>query len=68
MKTIKRKTYNNFMYILKLIMAKGYNKTEAEEITHRIFEQYNPNGLSIIEIANRTMTKQEYITEYGGIL
>ena len=49
-------------------MAKGYNKTEAEEITHRIFEQYNPNGLSILEISNRTMTKEEYITEYGGIL
>lgn len=66
MKTIKNKTYNNFIYIMNMIINKGYGKEEAEQITHRIFDSHNPAGLSIIETARRVMTKSEYETAYRG--
>lgn len=65
MRTIKNKTYNNFVYVMRIIQAKGYDKTESEQITHSLFDRYNPNGLSIIEMANRILAKAEYETEYN---
>lgn len=64
MRTIKNKTYNNFVYIMGVIINKGYGKDEAEQITHRIFDGHNPNGMSIIESANRIISKAEYDAEY----
>ena len=55
--TIKRKTYRNFMYIMKKIQGKGYDKTEAEKITHRIFDEWNPAGMSIIARADMIVSK-----------
>lgn len=48
-KIIRNKTYNNFMHVYKLVLQKGYSKTDAEKITHNIFNQYesNKNGLSV---------------------
>ena len=50
MRTIKNRTYNNFMRIMRLIISKGYTRQTAEEITHRIFDEYeaNPAGLPIL--------------------
>lgn len=50
MRAIKRKTYHNFMRVMRMIQAKGYDAKEAERMTHRIFEQYEsyPNGLSVL--------------------
>lgn len=47
---IKTKTYNNFMRVMRLIMAKGYSKEEAEKMTHSIFDYHEarPFGLSIL--------------------
>ena len=43
MKVIKNKTYSNFMYVLKQIEEKGYDRATAEKITHNLFSQLNPN-------------------------
>lgn len=50
MKTIKTRTYKNFMRIMSLIISKGYTRQTAEEITHRIFDEYeaNPAGMPIL--------------------
>lgn len=46
---MKNKTYHNFMIIYNKMLKKGYNKTEAERITHRIFDEFAacPEGMSI---------------------
>lgn len=50
MRPIKAKTYNNFMRVVKLIEAKGYDFQEAVTMTHRIFDDYEacPMGLSVL--------------------
>ena len=50
MKAIKNRTYNNFMRVMRLIISKGYTRQTAEEITRRIFDEYetNPAGLPIL--------------------
>lgn len=55
MKTIKRKTYNNFMYVMKQIQNKGYGFKEAERMTHFIFDQIEacPDGLSAAQLIAR---------------
>lgn len=49
MRTIKNKTYHNFMQVMKQIQAKGYDISEAERMTHHIFDEYlaRPEGLSV---------------------
>ena len=46
---IKTRTYNNFMRVMRAVMAKGYDKETAETITRGIFDKYeaNPRGLSV---------------------
>lgn len=46
---MKKKTYHNFMIIYRKMLKKGYDKAEAERITHRIFDDFAacPEGLSI---------------------
>lgn len=36
---MKRKTYNNIIKASKMIMKKGYEQKEAQEMTLRIFER-----------------------------
>lgn len=50
MRTIKKRTYNNFLYVYKRILAKGYSENEAWKITDKIFSDFemNPNGLPIL--------------------
>lgn len=54
MKTIKNKTYYNFMYVMKQIQNKGYDFSEAEKMTHKIFNQREacPEGLSIAQLVD----------------
>lgn len=46
---MKNKTYHNFMIIYNKMLKKGYDKEEAERITHRIFDEFAacPEGMSI---------------------
>ena len=61
MRVIKRKTYHNFMRVMKMILAKGYDAAEAEKITHRIFDQYesHPYGLSVLRLVDMIVMKGE---------
>lgn len=47
--TIKKRTYRNFMLVMKEIIAKGYDHDTAWNITNHLFEEieYNPKGMSI---------------------
>lgn len=55
---IKNKTYRNFLRIMKKIEAKGYDKQEAEQITHRLFDNFNPKGKPIEVMADEILPKQ----------
>ena len=60
MKPIKNKTYYNFMRVVRMIEAKGYNFEESAAISHRIFDEFNPQGLPILAMVDRIITKAEY--------
>lgn len=59
MRAIKRKTYHNFMRVMRMIQAKGYDASEAERMTHRIFNQYEsyPDGLSVLALVDMIVMK-----------
>lgn len=61
MRTIKKKTYHNFMRVMRMIQAKGYDASEAERMTHRIFDQYEayPYGLSVLALVDMIVMKGE---------
>lgn len=61
MRAIKRKTYHNFMRVMRMIQSKGYDASEADRMTHRIFDQYesHPNGLSVLRLVDMIVTKGE---------
>ena len=54
MKPIKRKTYYNFMRVVRMIEAKGYDFDESCKTAHRIFEQYEfcPGGLTVLQLVS----------------
>lgn len=60
MRAIKNKTYYNFIRVMRMIQAKGYDATEAERMTHRIFEQYEayPDGLSVLALVDMIVMKE----------
>ena len=51
------------MYVLKQIEAKGYDRATAEKITHNLFSQLNPNGLSMQRMINGILTYDEWVQE-----
>lgn len=46
---IKKRTYQNFMLVMREIIGKGYDTETAWKITDSIFTEveYNPMGLSV---------------------
>ena len=54
MRAIKTRTYYNFLRVMRMIEAKGYDAQEAERVTRRIFDQYEafPQGLSVLALVN----------------
>lgn len=63
MKKIRNKTYANFMYVLKQIEAKGYDRTEAEKITNGLFANLNPDGKSMERMIDEVLTYAEWTQE-----
>lgn len=63
-KPIKTKTYYNFMLVMKSIIAKGYDRETAEKLTHRIFDNYNPNGLPIWSSVDLILDKKTFDEMY----
>ena len=68
MKTIKNKTYHNFLIIRnKLMREKGYNPEEASKFTHLIFENLSCNqGRTAEEFYNLILSKEEFEAAYGA--
>ena len=64
---MKRKTYRNFLIMMnRLQREKGYTKSEAEKLTHQIFENLEANaGRTAEQFYNMILSKAEYIKEYG---
>lgn len=61
---IKNLTYYNLMVVIHKLEKKGYTKDESEPIARRIFDEFNPNGLSIETMVGRVLPKDEWINEY----
>ena len=62
MKTIKNKTYNNFMYIYNIVRkSKVYDHDTAVEITQQLFDTLtnNPGG-NIYRWLDQVVTAEEY--------
>ncbi len=68
-RTIRNRTYYNFMRVLRVIMGKGYDAETAEQITSRIFDEYeaNPEGLPIWSRVGQIADRNESETEAKGI-
>lgn len=62
---IKTRTYNNFMKVYKMILAKGYSPEESEEITRGIFDDFErqPFGMSILGRVSLIVEKPETVEE-----
>lgn len=62
---IKNRTYRNFIIVMNKIMAKGYDKEEAERITRNIFDQREacPDGLSVECLVDMVIGRDQWITE-----
>lgn len=61
MKRIRNKTYSNFIYVFRKIKVKGYDDTEAEKITHQLFDQLNPKGISMNAMIDQIVTYDEWV-------
>ena len=60
MRNIRKKTYNNFLLVMKQIEAKGYDKATAETITHQLFDRLNPQGLPMAAMIAQIVPAAEY--------
>ena len=67
LETMKKKTYHNFLIVRnKLMNEKGYAPRVAEQITHRIFENYNNNTSRNIKwYYDMVLTREEFEQQYG---
>lgn len=61
-RNIRRRTYNNFMYIVHTLQReKGYPENEAIQITRNIFDNSAVNpGQSIWKFYDLVLTRKEY--------
>ena len=62
MKPIKRRTYYNFVRVVKLIMAKGYDRETSGKLARRLFDDYeaSPLGLTVLQRVDLILTKEEF--------
>lgn len=62
---IRKRTYRNFVWVMKQIMAKGYDQDEAWKTTNHFFNQLEdyPNGISIEKMVEQVLPYDEWIKE-----
>ena len=67
MRAIKNRTYYNFLQVMKVILAKGYERDEAAQIVRNIFDEFEafPAGLSVLARADMVLSAAEYRQTYG---
>lgn len=66
MREIKNRTYYNFQRVMKVILAKGYEREEAAQIVRNIFDEFEacPAGMSVLARADRVIPADEYRQTY----
>ena len=60
---IKNLTYRNLLIVTHRIERKGYDFQTSLKLARNIFNEFNPNGLSIEAMTNRILTKEEFKKE-----
>lgn len=67
MREIKNRTYYNFQRVMKVILAKGYEREEAAQIVRNIFDEFEafPTGMSVLARAEMILPADEYRQTYG---
>lgn len=55
------------MRVLKMIMNKGYNRVEAEEMTHKVFDNVDNSQKSLTAeyFVSRILSKEEFEAMYS---
>ena len=61
---IKNKTYHNFIIIMNRLIKKGYNKEEAEVLTHKCFNNSEEDGRSPEVFESMILSKSDYEYQY----
>lgn len=61
---MKRKTYNNVLNGVKMVMKKGYSKEEATDIVIKIFDQHENGEMPIEFWIDKIITKEEFELSY----
>lgn len=61
---MKRKTYNNVLKGVKMVMKKGYSKEEATDIVIKIFDQHENGEMPIEFWIDKIITKEEFESSY----
>lgn len=61
---MKRKTYNNVLKGVKMVMKKGYSKEEATDIVIKIFDQHENGEMPIEFWIDKIITKEEFELSY----
>lgn len=66
---MKNKTYRNFMRVMKMLAAKGYDAAESENLTRKVFDNVEADkgrGDRTAEyFVSRIMTKEEFLAMCG---
>lgn len=57
---MKRKTYNNVLKGIKMVMKKGYSREEATDIVIKIFDQHENGEMPIEFWIDKIITKEEF--------
>lgn len=61
---MKRKTYNNVLKGVKMVMKKGHSKEEATDIVIKIFDQHENGEMPIEFWIDKIITKEEFELSY----
>ena len=62
---LKKKTYNNVLKAIKMIIAKGYTKEEAETMALKIFDEHENEQMPIEFYINKIINKTEWKESYN---
>ena len=62
---MKKKTYNNVLKAIKMIIAKGYTKEEAETMALKIFDEHENGQMPIEFYINKIINKAEWEESYN---
>lgn len=65
---MRNKTYRNFLRVMKMIQDKGYSESEAEKLTHLVFDNVTSDKGKCDRTAEyfvgKILTKAEFEAEY----